>query len=250
MVLTHPGIEDGVFYYLSNPTSKGGLVNILQTLCVGLSAFIGISLFICHGTRLCYLFKNAKTEQNMDENGIYIQDIFPSKNDKHKLGISYYYVWSYHILTVIAIIFCFGNLVNGVVYDILWSSKLLVTCRWSLLTSTLTWNVVKFCIYCMCILRIFNTFHGSYLDYSNKIKISVLVYLVAAITFMVLHAGFLSQGYDIKENGVFKWCQFGSNVISLAITGVFEGTMNILLLALFVKPAMVLSKNSENKPES
>ena len=38
MVLTHPGIKDGMFYFLSDPTSNG--IYVFQFICAGLATFI------------------------------------------------------------------------------------------------------------------------------------------------------------------------------------------------------------------
>ena len=248
MVLTHPGIKDGMFYFLSDPTSNG--IYVFQFICAGLATFIALILCVCHFGRLYYVYKSSKIENeiNPTKNSIHIQDIFPSKNDKNSLGILYYYIWSYHILTVLAVILSLFHLTSGIV----WSKYMTINCGVSIYFCILSWNLIKFCVYGMGILRIFNTYHGSCFDYSNRIKIYLIVHMVSGITFNSVFLTYLSQTYEILDdtNGEFKWCQFGSNEIGTYVITFFEGSMNIILAVLFIKPAIVLSKNSDNKPES
>ena len=246
MVLEYTGIQDGVLYFYSDPNTVGLL--IVRIMCFGVSILLFISLLIIHFGRLYYIYKISKIEANMDYNGIHIQDIFPSKNDKIKLGISYYYIWSYHILTILALIFGLYTIVAGTLVELF--SIVIINCSFSLLPISFSWYFVKICVYGMGILRIFNTYKGSYFDYSNKFKAFILVYLFISIIYLIIHFAIFTKGYPITENGELKWCQYGGNVISGFFTSSLEGTMNIILCFSFIRPAILLSKNSDNIPES
>ena len=70
------------------------------------------------------------------------------------------------------------------------------------------------------------------------------------MTYTFISFTIFSQGYEIIQNGEFKWCQLGFNLITACIGSIFEVSMNIILCFLFVRPVIILSKNSDHKPES
>ena len=110
MVLAHAGMENGILYVYNDPNSDAQI--ILRIICLGIAASLIIPLFCIHLGGLCHVYKISKIETELDPNKIHIQDIFPSKNDKIKLGISYYYIWSYHILTIISLIFAIFAIID------------------------------------------------------------------------------------------------------------------------------------------
>ena len=250
MVLTKAGIEDGIFYLFDDPDKYGGYMMIFNVICCWLSGIIGILIFICHFGRLLYIYKVSKIQDNVVKNTVNIEDIFPLKNKKRKLGILYHYIWIHHILTILALIFGFSHNITGQIYQILYISNLVLTCKSFQPMSNTLWNLIKFCVYFISMLRVFKAFNGSAFDYSKKAKIFLSLYSVLVTGFGLFHMTYFTYTYDIKENGVFKWCQMGMDLVSLIIAMILEVTLNTVLLILFIRPAIQLSKTGQHKPAS
>ena len=248
MASQEPGIQDGILYLFGDPTNTHSGIYIFRLICAVLALVMVILLCIFHFIRLVYLYKLSKMEENIGEDKVYIQNIFPSRNEKYKLGISFYYIWLYHILTILCIIFGLINTLIGFITEI--NEENIFKCGVTFVIIALSWSAVKFCIYGMSILRIFHTFNGSSLSYSNKIKTFLVVYLVFAMGFNVFNLMFGTKGYEIRGNGDHVWCQIGANFVYTIIGASLETVTNIILAVLFMKPAIVLSKNTEHEPES
>ena len=247
--MSESGVDNGILYFFDNPTMNGDYMFIFDCICTISGLGITILLFMCHFSRILYVYKTSSKEPQIGENVLNIRDIFPSKDDKYKLGISYYYIYSYHILTILSLLFGLINTIIGVISNLSGDMQIF-KCGVSFVIITLSYTLVKFCIYGTGILRIFNTFHGSALAYNNKIKTLLVIYLIVSVGFNCVNVTYFTKGYVIKEDNELEWCQIGANLITMIISSSFEASTNIVLAILFIKPAIILSKNIDQKPES
>ena len=250
MVLHQTGIQDGVFFFYTDPLNY----NVMHMINYGFyicSLVLIILLFICHFSRLAYIYKISKIENRTANNDVYIHDIFPSRQDKDMLGVSFYYIWSYHILTILALIFgLFNTFIGVVIVAMFHMGKALFKCGDEFRVVAVSWSCVKFCVYAMGILRIFNTFNDSSLAYNAKIKICLVVYLIIAMGYTIIHESIFVNAYQITLNNELEWCQIGTSIVLIFITIAVEVLTNIILAVMFLKPAIVLSKNIDAEPES
>ena len=246
MVPTNPGIKDGKIYYHKYNVNY----TIYSNLCVWLSLCLTILVFICHFGRILYLTKVNKIENEMieSENSLNtsVNDIFPPKKDKQKLGIQYYYIWSFHVCTFLSIIFSMISTIIVLLYYVF--NILIINCTFTFCLSITCNFIVKWLAYCIGIIRIFSTFHGSHFEYNNKYKILFVSWLAFVLIFTVCHFVFFMKGYPIFDNDTV-WCQLSSNLIIHLTNMALDITLNILLMSLFIKPAALLSKNSESISE-
>ena len=246
MVPSHSGMENGILYLSNDPNTDIQVISGI--VCISIAVLLMIPFFCIHFGRLYYVYRKSKIELELDHSGIHLQDIFPSKKNKIELGVSYYYIWSYHILTILSIILSIFAIIAAILIEIF--HVVLINCTVSVLLMPFSHYFVKICVYIIGILRIFNTFNGSYFDYTKKCKVFLMIYLCIAIIYTLMCFTLFSKGYEIIENGVFKWCQFGANVIALGFSSIIEVSMNVIICFLFIRPGLILSKNADTKPES
>ena len=248
MALEHPGSKDGIVYTKTAEPMYSILTNQICSVIIVVGC---VSLFVCHFGRSIYTCKKIRRENRI--NGVCdgsedTESIFPSKSSKDKLGILYYYIYFNHILTFLALLVGIILAVHIAVYYI-FDIYLIIGCNIALRLSTFNWQFVRYAIYWIGILRILITFHGLAFDYSKTFKRVLLIYMLLSNIYVLITHVILSRGYDIYSNDR-HWCQYGAHIIASTIGFFVEITTNVLLLMVFIKPLILLSKKLESTSES
>ena len=235
--------KEGQFWLYKPDTEFIILCNQICSIVVTLGLLV---LFICHVSRLMYFYRLIKRQQNSDGISDINVNMFPLKVNKHKLGVKYYYIYINHVLTVLSLIF---GLINSIGYPLLYYvfDILLFNCDISLKILALSWFFGRVCMYYICIFRMFIAFWGSHIDYSKKFKVILLSFLIIQQIYYVIAVFLTTHGYNMETNNI-KWCQYGYHLLPGAISVISELLMNVVLLVLFIKPLIILSKNSDNIP--
>ena len=246
-----PGFKNGVFYLVDAELEYNEYWRISHRI-LSITVLIGIILlFICHVSRLIWFYKTSKKQYNMDSNDINAEDIaniFPLWSQKKEFGVTYYYIYFSHVLTILALVF---GILNVIVVPIFYYvfNRLFISCSVSCKTSMFMYYFGRLCIVYTGILRIFITFHGSYLDYSSKFKKGLILTLVVLHGYLIISDPMFSKIYVVNTDKG-PMCQYGFGFVNLLLASLSEAVTNVLLLILFIKPLIILIRNSDNIPES
>ena len=178
---------------------------------------------------------------------------FPKKNsDNIMLNHAYYYVWIMHILVLITLVLGFIDSIFSIISYFHINILNIISHNCQLLTRiiTISWSFSKNFLGFISLFRVLACFKNSAFEY-NKILTNILLgYFVLVNIGTTIAIFYFGNGTTIYNNTKqYYWCQYSVQIQFVPIIGVLDITVNVILLLMFVRPLMKISKMVNNKDE-
>ena len=176
---------------------------------------------------------------------------FPKK--KGNLGEAYYYIWMMHILVFVSLVFGFLDCIFSIISYFHLNIFNIISHNCQLLTTLIVscWTFTKNALAFIALLRILAGFKNSTFEYKPLIRNTFLIYFILVTVFGIIAVFLLGKGTTIyNDEKQYYWCQYSLSFYFVAVVGVLDIGSNIILLSMFIRPLLKLSKMSAHSDTS
>jgi len=96
--------------------------------------------------------------------------------------------------------------------------------------------------------RVLGGFKNSIYEYNSVITYGLLVYFISVTLFSTIAVFFMGHGTTVyNDDKEYYWCQYSFSIYFVLIAGSLDVGMNTILLLMFLRPLIKLSKRINQK---
>ena len=176
---------------------------------------------------------------------------FPKKKDN--LGTVYYFIWIMHFLVLISLIMGFLDCIFSIINYFRLNILNIIEKHCHLLTTVIVtcWLYSKYSLMFVSFFRVLGGFKNSIYEYNSIITYGLLVYFISVTLFSTIAVFFMGHGTTVyNDNKEYYWCQYSFSIYFVLIAGSLDVGMNTILLLMFLRPLIKLSKRVNQKHSS